>query len=95
LLQANNIPYRYREYTQNPLSEAELTRLIEILGVAPVTLLRRRDKAFKTLGLTGEESNEELVRHMAAHPTLLQRPIGVLGDKAVVGRPVENLLSLG
>jgi arsenate reductase len=35
-----------------------------------------------------------LIGHMAAHPTLLQRPIGVLGDKAAVGRPVENLLAL-
>ena len=64
------------------------------LGVGPKEVLRKRDRAFKELGLTGTEPDAELIRHMAAHPTLLQRPIGVLGDRAVVGRPVQNLLAL-
>jgi arsenate reductase-like glutaredoxin family protein len=53
----------------------------------------------KPLGVTGEESDAELLRLMAEHPTLLQRPIGVTGTgkdrRAVVGRPPENLLELG
>jgi arsenate reductase len=44
--------------------------------------------------LTGAESDEELIGLMAENPRLLQRPIGVMGDKAVVGRPVEALLEL-
>ncbi|MDH3744338.1 MAG: arsenate reductase (glutaredoxin), partial [Acidobacteriota bacterium] len=52
------------------------------------------DKAFRELGLTGEEPDADLIRDMAAHPTLLERPIGVLGDRAVVGRPPEKLLEL-
>lgn len=62
--------------------------------MAPGDLLRVRDRANQELGLTGEESAEELIAAMAEHPTLLQRPIGVVGDRAVVGRPPEALLEL-
>jgi len=94
LLSEKGIPYQYREYTQDPLDEAEIREVLSLLGVAPVDVLRKRDKAYKELGLTGDESAAVLIGHMAAHPTLLERPIGVLGDRAVVGRPPENLLSL-
>ena len=45
-------------------------------------------------GLTGEETTETLIAAMAENPKLLQRPIGVVGERAVVGRPVEALLEL-
>ena len=95
MLNAHGIPHRYREYTQEPLPAAELREVFALLGVPPSALLRRRDAAFKTLGLTGQEADDVLIGHMAAHPTLLERPIGVLNGQAVVGRPVENLLTLG
>ena len=94
MLEERGIEYRYREYKKEPLSEAELRELFAKLGVSPRELLRRRDKAYKELGLTGEEADERLIELMAGHPTLLERPIGVVGAKAVVGRPVEKLLEL-
>jgi arsenate reductase len=94
LLEDHGVQYRYREYTKEPLSKAEIRSILAMLELTPHDLLRRNDKAFKELGLTGEESAAKLVTLMAEHPTLLQRPIGVLGKKAAVGRPVENLLAL-
>jgi arsenate reductase len=94
LLDEHGVEYRYREYTKEPLSKAELRKLFTMLGVEPAALLRKKDAANKELGLTGEESKTQLIAHMAANPTLLQRPIGVLDGRAVVGRPVENLLEL-
>lgn len=94
MLKENAVDYRYREYRQEPLNQRELRRVFELLGVGPKDLLRRRDKAFRELGLNGEEPDTQLIRHMAAHPTLLERPIGILGERAVVGRPPENLLEL-
>ena len=94
MLKEQGIPHNYREYTKEPLSESEIRRVLDLLGVEPVAVLRRNDKAYKALSLTGKEPAEVLIQHMAAHPTLLQRPIGILGDAAVVGRPPENLLSL-
>lgn len=94
LLKEKGVDYDYREYTQHPLSVEELEELFPSLGLRPKDLLRKRDKAYKKLGLTGKESDESLIHHMAEHPTLLERPIGVLGKKAVVGRPPEKLLEL-
>ena len=94
MLDEHEADYRYREYTREPLSEAELRRVFALLEMSPAQLLRKRDKAYKELGLDGSESDDALITHMAAHPTLLQRPIAVLGERAVVGRPVDNLLAL-
>ncbi len=94
MLDEKAIPYRYREYTQEPLSKSELMGLMKKLGLGPKDVLRKNDQAYKALGLTGDESDAELIALMAEHPTLLQRPIGVEGNKAVVGRPPEALLTL-
>jgi arsenate reductase len=94
LLNERGIEFEYREYRKDPLSAAEIRRVLKMLGMGPKDVLRKNDAAFKQLGLTGRESDATLVKHMAAHPTLLQRPIGVAGNRAVVGRPAERLLEL-
>jgi arsenate reductase (glutaredoxin) len=94
LLDAKKIPYRYREYTEAPLTKSELTKVVRMLGVKAATLLRKNDPAYKDRGLTGSESDAAVIELMVAHPTLLQRPIGILGNRAVVGRPPEALLDL-
>ena len=94
MLNERGIEHRYREYTEEPLSKAELKSLFGKLGCSPREVLRRNDKAYQELGLAGDESDARLLSLMAEHPTLLQRPIGVKGDRAVVGRPPENLLEL-
>ncbi len=94
MLDDREIPYRYREYTKEPFTEAELRGILKMLDVGPTAVLRKRDKAYKELGLDGSEADDLLVRHMVAHPTLVQRPIGVASGRAVIGRPVEALLTL-
>jgi len=94
LLEQHEIEFEYREYRNEPLSAEEIRTLLNRLGLSAADVLRRRDRAFKEAGLSGEESEKELICAMAQHPTLLQRPIGVLGGRAMVGRPVENLLTL-
>ena len=94
MLDEKGIEYRYRDYVKNPLGEAEIRDVLKRLGLRPKDVLRSKDPAFQALGLTGDEPDAELVAAMARHPTLLQRPIGVAGDRAVVGRPPERLLEL-
>jgi arsenate reductase len=94
LLDAKKVEYRYREYTEEPLSKTELQGILEMLGVEPRAILRKNDKVAKEKGLTGKETRSKLLGLMAKHPTLIQRPIGVKGRKAVVGRPIEKLLEL-
>ena len=86
------IAFTYREYTREPLSEAELRDVLTKLGVGPRAVLRGRDA--KRIGLSGDEDDDALIALMAEHPRLLQRPIGILGERAELGRPPENLLRL-
>lgn len=58
------------------------------------TLLRKRDKAYKENNLTGTEDDATLLALFVANPTLMQRPIFIHEDKAIVGRPIENMLTI-
>lgn len=92
MLNERGVPYTYREYTKDPLTAAELRDLLGKLGLTARDVLRTRDAA--DAGLTGKEPDDALITAMASNPRLLQRPIGIVGDKAVLGRPVERLLEL-
>jgi arsenate reductase len=92
LLSEKGIPHTYREYTADPLSEAEIREVLAKLDMGPRDVLRGRDA--KKAGLSGDESDDALITLMAANPRLLQRPIGVVGERAVIGRPAEALLEL-
>jgi arsenate reductase len=94
LLDEKAIPYRYREYTREPLTEGEIREVLRLLGIPARDLLRAKDPAYTELGLAGEKTDDELIRAMAGHPTLVQRPIGRLPGKAALGRPPERLLEL-
>ena len=92
MLNEQNIEFTYREYTKEPLSEEEIRDVLGKLGVGPRDVLRTRDA--NKAGLSGDESDDALIALMADNPRLLQRPIGVLGNKAAVGRTAEALLSV-
>ena len=94
MLNDNGVEYAYREYRKDPLTQAEIRDVLKKLGLRARDVLRTRDRAFGELDLTGDESEKTLVEHMSTHPTLLQRPIGIKGTRAVVGRPPEELLKL-
>ena len=92
MLNDNGIEFAYREYTREPLSVDELRDIMAKLACSPRDVLRARDA--KKAGLSGSETDEQLLELMADNPRLLQRPIGVAGGRAVVGRPAERLLSV-
>ncbi len=92
MLNDNGIAHTYREYTKEPLTVAELEDVFAKLGLGPRDVLRKRDAT--KAGLSGQESDAELIALMAENPRLLQRPIGIVGDRAAVGRPLENLLTI-
>ncbi len=92
LLEERGVEFTYREYRQAPLSREEIVEVLEKLGVGPREVLRAKDA--KKLEIDPELDDEALIDAMAEHPTLLQRPIGIVGDKAVLGRPHERLLEL-
>ena len=94
MLHAEGVPFHFHDYVAQPLTAGELRALLAKLGKPARDVLGRKDASFAALGLTGDEDDDTLIPLLAAHPTLLQRPIGVRGDRAVVGRPPELLLVL-
>ena len=69
-----------------------LLLLIDKLGIAPRDLLRKGEQVYRDLKLGKRElSDDELIRLMVENPDLIQRPIVVRGNKAVLGRPPENV----
>jgi arsenate reductase len=82
-------------YYETPLTAEALGELIGKLGIAPRELLRKDEAIYRELELSKRDvSDDELIRLMVTHPDLMQRPIVVRGDRAVLARPVENLDSL-
>jgi arsenate reductase len=83
------------DYFATPMSVATLRRLIKKLGVSPREILRAGEEVYKQLGLGEKEvSDDELVRTMVLYPELIQRPIIEKGERAVLGRPPENVKDL-
>ena len=95
LLRESGIPFEKVNYYVEPLSKKKLTELIRKMNLKPRELLRKSESIYKELGLAKDEfSDSELINLMAEHPDLLQRPIVERGDRAVLGRPTENVKEL-
>ena len=92
MLAQHGIDHIYREYTRDPLSVTEIRDVLRKLGMGPRAVLRARDASKH--GISKDLDDDQLIAAMAEHPRLLQRPIGVIGESAALGRPVENLLRL-
>ena len=95
LLRESGIPFEKVNYYIEPLTKKKLTELIRKMNVKPRDLLRKSEPIYKELGLANDEfSDSELIGLMIEHPDLLQRPIVERGDRAVLGRPTENVKEL-
>lgn len=94
LLRENGIEPEIRKYmnASERLSEAELREISSKMGEGPRAFLR--DKDAEKFGLSEAASDDEVFAAMAAEPKLIQRPIGIKGDKAVLGRPNARLLDI-
>lgn len=94
LLQEHGIEPDIVLYLENPPKEPEIRSLLKKLGIEASELVRSKEADFKAAGLSRESTGKELVAAMARYPKLIERPIAVRGDRAVLGRPPENVLAL-
>lgn len=95
LLQARGIVVEVVEYLQTPLNLWQMQELRQLLGLPARELLRTGEEAYATLGLADPDLSEEaLLGAIVAHPILLQRPIVVNDQRAVIARPPELALTV-
>lgn len=95
LLEARGLQPQVVRYLDTPLSAEELRALLAKLGYSARQLLRSGEELYQELNLADPALDDEaLIAAMAEHPRLIERPILVVGDRAVVGRPPERVLEL-
>lgn len=81
-------------YLSQPPSKDNLKRIIAALGISASALIRTGESEYKNLGLNNASDEETLLEAMVAHPRLIQRPIVLVGNKARIGRPPEQVLEI-
>lgn len=95
LLEARGLTPTVVRYLETPLNATQIKALLGKLGISARQLLRSGEEEYKTLNLADASlSDQQLIDAIAAHPKLMERPILEVGDKAVIGRPPENVLEL-
>ncbi|MGZ0713598.1 arsenate reductase (glutaredoxin) [Pseudomonas palleroniana] len=95
LLEARGLAPTVVRYLETPLDAAQLTALLSKLGISARQLLRTGEDEYKTLNLADASLTEtQLIAAIAAHPKLMERPILETADKAIIGRPPENILEI-
>lgn len=92
LLRESGVDFEKVNYYIEPLTKEQLAGLLRKMKMKPRDLLRTKEQIYRDLGLAKRElSDDELIELMIKHPDLIQRPIVERGNRAVLGRPVENV----
>lgn len=81
-------------YKKTPPSIAELKDVITKTGLKPLDVIRKGEKIFKEKYKGTEHTDDEWIEIMVAHPQLIERPIVIKGNKAILGRPPQNVVEL-
>ncbi|WP_060483688.1 arsenate reductase (glutaredoxin) [Pseudomonas sp. NBRC 111123] len=95
LLEQRGLAPTIVRYLETPPDAATLKALLGKLGIAPRQLLRSGEDEYKALDLANPAlTDTQLIDAMVQHPKLIERPILIAGDKAVIGRPPEKVLEI-
>ena len=86
---------RIIEYLDTPPSALEISEIVKKLDLAPIDLLRRTEKAYIDAKYQADlMTDQEIIEAIVKHPSLLQRPIVICGNKAIIGRPPATVMDI-
>jgi arsenate reductase len=92
LIEQSGKAFKVLKYLENPPNFEELTTLITKLQLKPIALVRQKERIwiehFKGKTLT----DVDVIKPLVAHPILIERPIIIEGNKAIIGRPIEKII---
>jgi arsenate reductase len=94
ILKENQFEIEIRNYIQNPPSVDELKDILKKAGLDATALLRKKDKVFKESFEDKHLSNEEWLQAISENPSILERPIVIVDNKAVLARPIDKVKEL-
>ena len=94
-MRERDVEFDVIEYLKTPLSREDLERIVDLVPESPEEMVRK-DKNFSELGLNADDykSKDPVVDILLEHPKLMQRPVMIRGERAVIGRPSEKVLAL-
>lgn len=94
LFEENGVDYTKVNYFIDALSEEKLRELLKKANLSPFDVLRKAEPVYKELKISEIKDEEKIIQLIVENPSILQRPIVEVGEKAVLARPVENALDL-
>lgn len=94
LLEQSGVDFEVVKYLETIPSKEELKSIISKLGIEPMALVRVNEAIWKSEYKGKSLSDEAIIEAMVKHPKLIERPIVINGDKAVIGRPPQNILDI-
>jgi arsenate reductase len=94
LLKQRGVDPVLRRYLEDPPTPAELETLLGKLGLPPHAIARKKEDEYQILRLSESTPREEMIQALAKHPILIERPIFVRGERAIVARPFERVVDL-
>ena len=94
ILEENNIPFSVVEYLKNPPKKSELKQIIKMLNISVIDLVRKSEKIYKERFKGNDYTENEWIDILCSYPILIQRPIIIKDNQAVLGRPPINVLDL-
>lgn len=93
-LEESEIDFEIIKYLDQPPSTQELTSILDKLDLEPIELVRTNEKIWKDNYKAKSLSNDQIIEAMIKNPKLIERPIVINGDKAAIGRPLENIKAI-
>ena len=93
-LEILNQPFQLRKYLDEPFTKDELEEVIKKLNIKPIELVRTKESIWVENYKNKTLTDAEIINAMLAHPKLIERPIVVKGDKAIIARPKEKIKEL-
>jgi len=94
ILENSGKEFEIVKYLENVPSEEELKEILRKLNLFPVQLVRKTEKIWKEEYKAKDLSDSEIIKAMTTNPKLIERPIVINKNKAVIGRPSENILNI-
>lgn len=93
ILKESGQDYEVIQYLKEPISKDDLKEIIKLLNIKPIALVRKNEKIWKESfkSKADELSDEDIIEAMIENPKLIERPIVINGEKAVIGRPPEDI----
>lgn len=95
LLEEKGIQPKVTRYLETPPTQERLEKILDMLGMEPRDLMRKKEAEYKQAGLDDPTlSREQLIQAMIKHPKLIERPIVIKDGRAALGRPPESVLEI-